>query len=122
MTKIQVKRVYSDPDSSREEDGYRVYADRLWPRGESKEKFHYDLWAKDIAPSTELREWFHQDPANRWDEFKKRYIAELNENPEVETLVKHLSEYPLVTLLFSSRNTAENNADVLADYLSERLA
>lgn len=122
MTKIQVKRVYSDPDGSREEDGYRVYADRLWPRGESKEKFRYDLWAKDIAPSTELREWFHQDPANRWDEFKKRYIAELNENPEVETLVKHLSEYPLVTLLFSSRNTAENNADVLADYLSERLA
>ena len=119
MTTLQLKRAYDPADNS---DGFRVYIDRLWPRGLSHETFHYDLWDKDIAPSTELREWFHQDPANRWDEFKKRYIAELNENPEVETLVKHLSEYPLVTLLFSSRNTAENNADVLADYLSERLA
>ncbi|MDE6288918.1 MAG: DUF488 family protein, partial [Muribaculaceae bacterium] len=56
MTKIQTKRVYDDPAAD-PGDGYRIFVDRLWPTGESKEKFHYDLWAKDISPSTELREW-----------------------------------------------------------------
>ena len=56
MTQYQLKRAY-EPASP--EDGFRVYIDRLWPRGLSHETFHYDLWDKDIAPSTELREWFH---------------------------------------------------------------
>ncbi|MDE6278596.1 MAG: DUF488 family protein, partial [Paramuribaculum sp.] len=54
---IQIKRAY-DPELP--DDGYRVYIDRLWPRGLSHETFHYDSWDKQIAPSTELREWFHQ--------------------------------------------------------------
>ncbi|MDE6368258.1 MAG: DUF488 family protein, partial [Muribaculaceae bacterium] len=79
---IKIKRAY-DPVSN--EDGFRVYVDRLWPRGLSHETFHYDLWDKEISPSTELREWFHQDPDNRWDEFKKRYLDELKANPEATT-------------------------------------
>ena len=63
---ILLKRAY-DPESP--SDGFRVYIDRLWPRGLSHATFHYDLWDKDIAPSTELREWFHADPLDRWDEF-----------------------------------------------------
>lgn len=43
---IQIKRAY-DPEEKT--DGFRVYIDRLWPRGLSHETFHYDLWDKDIA-------------------------------------------------------------------------
>ncbi len=72
MTKIQLKRVYSDPEGTTANDGYRIYIDRLWPRGESKNTFHYDLWAKDIAPSTELREWFHQESATKLGDLCKK--------------------------------------------------
>lgn len=80
MTQYQLKRAY-EPASL--EDGFRVYIDRLWPRGLSHETFHYDLWDKDIAPSTELREWFHADPDNRWSEFETRYSKELETSPFV---------------------------------------
>lgn len=46
---IDIKRAY-EPES--EHDGFRIYVDRLWPRGLSHENFHYDLWDKEIAPST----------------------------------------------------------------------
>lgn len=113
---IRISRVYSDP-SGAEADGFRVYVDRLWPRGESKEKFIYDLWAKDIAPSTELREWYHADPGNRWDEFAERYRAELAANPAMPDFASALRPHPVVTLLYSSRDESHNNAAVLRDYL-----
>lgn len=117
MTTIQVKRVYSDPDGKESTDGYRVYVDRLWPRGESKEKFHYDLWDKEVAPSDELRKWFHSDPDNLWEEFEKRYKSELQSNPATKELIETLKPHSLVTLLYSSHDENHNNAVVLADYL-----
>lgn len=121
MTAINVKRVYADAGGIEPEDGYRVFVDRLWPRGESKEKFHYDLWAKDMAPSTELREWYHADPAGRWNEFRQRYFKELDLNPETPQFVEELSRKPVVTLLYGSRDEVHNNAVILADYLRSRL-
>lgn len=53
VPELKLKRDY-DPESP--DDGYRVYIDRLWPRGLSHETFRYDSWDKQIAPSTELRE------------------------------------------------------------------
>ena len=64
---LKLKRIY---DEWSKYDGYRVFVDRLWPRGVSKEKAHLDVWLKDIAPSTELRKWFNHDVA-KWEEFKK---------------------------------------------------
>lgn len=120
MTQITTQRVYVDPVGSPAE-GYRVFVDRLWPRGESKAKFHYDLWAKEIAPSTELREWLHADPAARWPEFEKRYRAELDANPAAAALARDISTRPAVTLLYGSRDTTRNNALVLAEWLRDRL-
>ena len=114
MTQFQLKRAY-DPQSA--DDGFRVYIDRLWPRGLSHENFHYDLWDKDIAPSTELREWFHQDPENRWEEFAKKYSAELSEMPAFSALKQLLSTKPKVTLLFSSHDREHNNAVVVEEAL-----
>ena len=45
---LRIKRVYDPPEAS---DGVRILADRLWPRGLSKDKARVDLWLKDIAPS-----------------------------------------------------------------------
>ena len=70
---IQLKRVY-EPHSA--QDGTRFLVERLWPRGINKSALSGVLWMKEIAPSAELRKWFHHDP-ERWDEFRRRYFAEL---------------------------------------------
>lgn len=114
---ILLKRAYNPQSPT---DGYRVYIDRLWPRGLSHETFHYDSWDKQIAPSTELREWFHQDPQTRWDEFEKRYAAELQANPAFETLKKEIEDKPTVTLLFSSHDRDHNNAVVVKNLLTSK--
>lgn len=96
---IQIKRAY-DPEEKT--DGFRVYIDRLWPRGLSHKTFHYDLWDKEIAPSTELREWFHTDPDNLWHQFVEKYKAELESNPAFDALRHTLEGKPTdSTLLFS---------------------
>lgn len=114
MTRIQIKRAYA-PAS--EQDGFRIYIDRLWPRGLSHETFHYDLWDKDISPSTELREWFHQDPENRWSEFEEKYKKELINNPSFEQLKTYVFTKPVVTLLYSSHDELHNNAIVVMNML-----
>lgn len=119
-TRIDVRRVYGD-ESENPVDGYRVYVDRLWPRGESRARFQYDMWAKQVAPSTELREWFHADPQGRWEEFSRKYSGELAGNPAVDLLVHDLKGRQHVTLLYSSKDTEHNNAVVLADYLRREL-
>lgn len=111
---IKLKRVY-EPESAG--DGYRVYVDRLWPRGLSHETFHYDIWEKQIAPSDELRKWFHADPDGRWQEFERRYSAELEAMPEFARFKKEMESHPVVTLLYSSRDEAHNNADVVGKEL-----
>lgn len=116
MQTINLKRAYEPASPS---DGFRVYIDRLWPRGLSHETFHYDMWDKDIAPSTELREWFHADPDGRWTEFEKKYAAELRSNPAFESLKEAIAGKLVVTLLYSSRDESHNNAVVVSTLLNE---
>lgn len=113
---IQIKRAY---DPTTPDDGFRVYIDRLWPRGLSHETFHYDLWDKEIAPSPELREWFHQDPESRWNEFCTKYKSELHDNPAYDKLLNTITGKSKVTLLYSSHNRENNNAIVVRDLLNE---
>lgn len=112
---IEIKRAY-EPASA--EDGFRIYIDRLWPRGLSHTTFHYDWWDKDVAPSTELREWFHANPQNDWAEFERRYEQELKANPAFPALKAKIKAMPKVTLLYSSHDEAHNNAIVLRRMLS----
>lgn len=113
---IKIKRAY-EPSSST--DGYRVYIDRLWPRGLSHETFNYDVWDKYIAPSTELREWFHEDPDGRWQDFESKYAKELKANPAFGALKRQLADKQVVTLLYSSHDSDHNNAVVLEKLLKE---
>lgn len=115
---IAIKRAYEPEDK---DDGYRIYVDRLWPRGMSHETFHYDLWDKEIAPSAELRRWFHENPEEEWSEFERRYISELKANPALPALRNAISGKPKVTLLYSSHDTTHNNALVLKEILEHEV-
>ncbi|MEL7974600.1 DUF488 domain-containing protein [Isoptericola sp. F-RaC21] len=114
---IAVKRVYDEPSP---EDGSRVLVDRLWPRGVSKERARLDRWSKEVAPSSDLRTWFHHDP-ERFEEFERRYRAELADNPEVAELAALGAGDRRLTLLYSARDPAHNQALVLRDVLQAYL-
>lgn len=113
---IQVKRVYESADP---QDGYRVLVDRLWPRGLTKEQVKADLWLKEAAPSTELRKWFHQNIQQR-EAFLRRYLAELEDQPEAVAKLLELAKENRLTLLFSSREAEHNHALALKEYLLSR--
>ncbi len=116
--KIRVKRVYDAPTP---DDGYRVLVDRLWPRGLSKGRARIDLWLREIAPSSELRTWFAHK-AERFSEFRSRYMEELREKERlVQLLLSRVEVGETITLLYSARDPEHNNAVVLRDYLEERL-
>lgn len=112
---IEIMRVYEHP-----EKGARahVLVDRLWPRGIRKEALHLDEWIKEAGPSNELRKWFGHDPV-RWDEFRTRYRAELDADPEVVGRLLAWCRKGPVRLLYSARDEAHNQAVVLKEYLEE---
>lgn len=111
---LRMKRVYEAPARS---DGTRILVDRLWPRGLSKESARIDFWARAISPSSELRRWYRHDAA-KWPEFKKRFFAELDANPEgLEELRPYVAS-GTVTLLYGSKESRLNNAAALLEYLS----
>src|SRR5215831_12742179 len=113
---LRVKRVYEEAAKS---DGYRILVDRLWPRGLTKSKARIDDWLKEIAPSTTLRKSFGHDPS-RWQEFKKKYWAELNDHRDQLEKLARDARRRTVTLLFGARDTKYNNAVALKEYI-ERL-
>jgi len=114
---IQVKRVY---DPYEPEDGPRFLVDRLWPRGIKKVNFAVDGWLKNVAPSNDLRYWFGHDPA-RWEDFCRRYGAELEANGEAWQLLLNLAQKQDIILLFSTHDLERNNAVALRSFLEARL-
>lgn len=114
---IRLKRAYDEPST---QDGLRILVERLWPRGVSKEKAAVDLWLKDLAPSTELRKWFGHDP-EKWEEFRKRYWAELGEKGDLLTLLKHRTTEGTVTFVFAASDEERNSAVALKEYLKMKL-
>jgi uncharacterized protein YeaO (DUF488 family) len=106
---VNVKRIY---EPAAEADGYRILVDRLWPRGIKKEDADIDLWLKEVAPSTELRTWFHSGKGT-FAEFKKKYLAELKENPALKELKSAAKEHKKVTLLYGSKDEEHNHALIL---------
>jgi uncharacterized protein YeaO (DUF488 family) len=113
---IALKRVY-DPASPK--DGVRILVERLWPRGVKKSSLQLEQWAKEVAPSGTLRKWFHHDPA-RWQEFRRRYFRELDENEEIWKPLLAESRKGRVTLIYSSHDREHNNAVALKEYLQRR--
>jgi uncharacterized protein YeaO (DUF488 family) len=110
---IKLERVYDKRSSA---DGKHYLVERLWPRGVKKTSLHLDGWFKDAAPSTELRKWFSHDP-EKWEEFRRRYWAELDRAPGAWEQILQATRENTVTLLYSSHDTEHNNAVALKEYL-----
>jgi uncharacterized protein YeaO (DUF488 family) len=113
---IRVRRVY---DPGEQGEGARFLVDGLWPRGLSKESLDYQAWLKEVAPSAELRRWFAHDP-ERWEEFQRRYAAELDEKRESWRPLMEAARRGDVTLLYAARDRAHNNALALKRYLEQQ--
>jgi uncharacterized protein YeaO (DUF488 family) len=113
---IALKRAYLPPAP---EDGVRILVERLWPRGLTREKAAIDHWVKDIAPTPELRKWYGHEP-DRWDEFQRRYKAELESNADELGNLEDLCIGNRVTFVYAAKDEARNSAVVLRTYLIER--
>ena len=114
---LKIKRVYEPAEPS---DGARFLVDRLWPRGIKKEKLEMEAWLKDVAPSQNLRKWFAHDPA-KWQEFQRRYRAELEANPDAWKPILEAARQGNVTLLYSARDSEHNSAVLLKAFLEEHV-
>lgn len=111
--RFQTRRIYEPPSAS---DGRRILIDRLWPRGLSKERARVDYWARDVAPSAALRRFYQHDP-EKWPEFRRRYLAELDGNPEGVAALRAALGRGMNSIVFASKEEALNNATVMVEYL-----
>lgn len=110
---LKIKRIYDVPDAN---DGIRIFVDRLWARGITKERAQLNYWLKDIAPSPDLRKWFHHEP-EKFNEFKKCYEEELHCKTELINEVLTLLKKNNVTLIYAAKSPTINHAIVLKDYI-----
>ena len=117
MGVITLARVYDDAKAA---EGPRFLVERLWPRGVRRADLRLTDWLRDVAPSSELRRWFGHEP-EKWDEFRRRYFAELDERPDAWTPLRDATAAGDITLLYSSRDAEHNNAVALRDYVTARL-
>lgn len=113
LVTVRIKRIYEPAADS---DGLRILIDRIWPQNISRFDAKIDLWQREIAPTIELRRWFAHKP-ERWEEFQKRYRAELKANPALAEL-RRICRRKSVTLLYAARNTENNHALVLQSVLN----
>jgi uncharacterized protein YeaO (DUF488 family) len=114
---ISLARVYDRAEAG---DQPRFLVERLWPRGVRRDALQLSDWLPAVGPSHELRKWFGHEP-KKWDDFRRRYFAELDEQPEVwQPLIDALASGN-ITLLYSSRDAEHNNAVALKEYLTARL-
>lgn len=113
---INVKRAYEPAAGT---DGKRFLVERLWPRGIKKADLQIDAWLKDVAPTTELRRWFSHDPG-KWQEFRRRYFAELQRSPQSWQPIVDAARRKTVTLIYSAHDPDHNNAVALRDYLDRK--
>lgn len=63
-----------------------------------------------------MRKWFGHEP-ERWDEFRRRYHAELEQDQDALAELRELRGKGRVTLLYGAHDTEHNQAVALRDYL-----
>jgi uncharacterized protein YeaO (DUF488 family) len=87
----------------------------------TKARAAIDEWAKDVAPSTVLRTWYGHDPA-RFDEFARRYRAELGAEPAKDALarLRSLLRTRALVLVTATKDLEHSGAIVLRDVLARR--
>ena len=113
---VRIKRAYEKADTS---DGYRVFVDRLWPRGIARQELTFHEWNKDLAPSPPLRKWFGHKPEN-WRKFRESYQVELS-TPEQRRRMMELIEAAQgqpITIIYAAKDPDHNHALILAEEIN----
>lgn len=77
-------------------------------------------WLKELAPSDELRRWFGHVPS-RWEEFQRRYFAELEHHVDAWQPLVRAARHGTVTLVYGARDEKRNNAVALKAYLDRQV-
>ncbi|HEU4952381.1 MAG TPA: DUF488 family protein [Holophagaceae bacterium] len=116
---IRIKRAYELPSRG---DGTRILADRLWPRGCTKEALALDGWAKEATPSPELRKAYHAG-ALAFPAFEAAYRREL-QGPAGRTGLEALLAIARagdLTLVTATKDERQNHALVLKAVLESHL-
>jgi len=117
---IALKRAYETAAAG---DGCRILVERLWPRGVTKEAARIDLWAKEAVPTADLRKWYGHEP-ERWPEFQKRYLAELQKRAQAAAAVAEIRARVAagpVTFVFAAKDLERNSAALLRRALLDGL-
>lgn len=115
---IHLGRVY-DPIGA--QPGARLLADRLWPRGLSKDALELAAWVKEAAPSDALRRWYHADPEARRAAFRRRYRAELEGDAGADAACLDWCRRGPVLLLSAAKDLEASHLPVLRAHLIARL-
>ena len=117
---IHLQRAYDAPQAG---DGVRVLVDHLWARGISKAAAGLDAWMAALGPSDALRTWFGHQP-ERWADFADKYRGELLTPPRQTLLaaLQGVAGRSTLTLVYGARDTKENEAVVLRQYLLQEQA
>ena len=120
MGQLQTKRVYDPAEAG---DGRRVLVDRLWPRGIKKERAQLDWWAKELTPSAELRKLYHAGEMP-FEGFAAAYLDELEASDAAKAAAAKIRDYLTegdVTLVYATKNTAQNHVQVLGRWLRHHM-
>jgi uncharacterized protein YeaO (DUF488 family) len=107
--RIRTRR-WDDPKQPGE--GTRILVCRFRPRAVKKRDETWDEWWRELGPSEELHAaaYGKGQPAIPLDEYRRRYLAELDENParaRLRALQDRVAAGERVTLLCSSACTDE---------------
>lgn len=119
MHTLHLKRIY---EPGQKDDGLRILVDGLWPRGISKEKAQLYAWNKDVAPDRTERTAFHHGQES-YAQFEQHYIHALNTSAKAQAFarqIRALLQESDVTLLYGSKDTLHNNAQVLYEWLEDQ--
>ncbi len=115
--KIKLKRVYDKPAKN---DGVRLLADRLWPRGVKKTDLDYDDWIKSLCPPNDLRKAWHQDELS-YAEFKKQYRQSLKSESDALQEIADLAEKKQITLLSAVKDLDQSHLPILKQLIVQAM-
>ena len=120
MNRLIWKRIYEKVE---EDDGFRVFIDRLWARGIKKENASISYWAKEITPTKELREEYHKGEIS-FEIFSRKYSDELKGNPYFNQFLQKIKEKlkkENVTFVFASKTPELSHIPILRQYIEKKL-
>ena len=120
MNRLIWKRIYEKVE---ENDGFRVFIDRLWARGIKKENASISYWAKEITPTKELREEYHKGEIS-FEIFSRKYSDELKKNPYFNQFLQKIKEKlkkENVTFVFASKTPELSHIPILRQYIEKKL-